>query len=451
MQGSGDNSLFAGTAARVAPGIGAAVLTRSDVPQAIAPPAIAPQAIDGAGESAAAAPSPDYRLRLVSRDAALRWLSDIAGAAPDGAPNVAPSAFADANPFASPWFMAPSLDRLAPDDLRVALVERLDGGTAEEVTESRAGTLIAIVPLRLEQRLGRVPVSHWAVWRHPNAFLAPLWTAAGMEQAAWRTILCGLADHAPASCLLHIDGMAADAIATTALAAAAQSLALPMAEDMRWRRAMLTVPNDAAAHWDGAVRAKKRKELRRQWARLAELGAVRCAHAATPADVATAIDAFIALELAGWKGAQGSALGSDDATRAFFTSMCTHANSAGALAVLTLMLDGKPIAMLVTLHDGANGFTYKTAYDESYARFSPGVLLQREAMAHFAGLGLRFVDSCAASDHPMIDSLWPERRDIVALSVALPGRANTIRFDAMQAATRGWRHLKRLINPKEPR
>ncbi len=33
-----------------------------------------------------------------------------------------------------------------------------------------------------------------------------------------------------------------------------------------------------------------------------------------------------------------------------------------------------------------------------------------------------WMDSCAAADHPMIDSLWAERRTIVQYRIALHGR-----------------------------
>jgi len=36
-----------------------------------------------------------------------------------------------------------------------------------------------------------------------------------------------------------------------------------------------------------------------------------------------------------------------------------------------------------------------------------------------------WMDSCAAADHPMIDSLWAERRSIVQYRIALQGKGAT--------------------------
>ena len=68
-------------------------------------------------------------------------------------------------------------------------------------------------------------------------------------------------------------------------------------------------------------------------------------------------------------------------------------------------------------------YSFKTTFDESYARFSPGVLLQRENLALLARDGIEWADSCAAADHPMIDRIWREKRPIARVSIAIGGRA----------------------------
>ena len=62
--------------------------------------------------------------------------------------------------------------------------------------------------------------------------------------------------------------------------------------------------------------------------------------------------------------------------------------------------------LLVNLRSGEGVFSFKTAFDEAFSRFSPGVLLQIENYALLDRPGLAWADSCAAPDHPMIDSLW---------------------------------------------
>jgi hypothetical protein len=150
----------------------------------------------------------------------------------------------------------------------------------------------------------------------------------------------------------------------------------------------------------------------------------------------------MALERAGWKGRAGSALASAEGTSALFSSVIRSAHARNSIEFSALRLDGNALAMLVTLIDGRAGFSYKTAFDEDYARYSPGVLLQRESLKLLADRSLDWIDSCAAPDHPMIDSLWRERRGIVSLSLPLPGATNRAIFAMAQCAKSAWHAMK---------
>ena len=105
--------------------------------------------------------------------------------------------------------------------------------------------------------------------------------------------------------------------------------------------------------------------------------------------------------------------------------------------------------MLITLVGGNCGFSFKTAFDEGFARFSPGVLLQRESLGLLVDRQLDWIDSCAAQDHPMIDSLWRERRHIVSVVLPMPGRTNAMLFTAFQATKTAWHRIKSLRRTAE--
>ena len=79
--------------------------------------------------------------------------------------------------------------------------------------------------------------------------------------------------------------------------------------------------------------------------------------------------------------------------------------------------------MLVNFLTPPHAFSFKTAYDERFARYSPGVLLQRENLSIASREGIAWADSCAAPDHPMIDRIWREKREIARISIAIGGRA----------------------------
>jgi CelD/BcsL family acetyltransferase involved in cellulose biosynthesis len=84
--------------------------------------------------------------------------------------------------------------------------------------------------------------------------------------------------------------------------------------------------------------------------------------------------------------------------------------------------------VIVTLRSGASAWGWKIAYDEDFARFSPGVqLLLDVTQGLLDDPGVVRADSCATADHPMIDHIWRERLALADRLVSVaPG--NAVRF-----------------------
>jgi hypothetical protein len=205
----------------------------------------------------------------------------------------------------------------------------------------------------------------------------------------------------------------------------------------REERALLSTDQSPESYFEAALSGKKRKELRRQFARLSEQGELRFERRDDGEGLDAWIGRFLALESAGWKGLAGSALATDPATAHLFGESLRGAASRGRLERLTLSLDGDPIAMLASFITPPGAFSYKTTFDERFARFSPGVLLQRENLAILERDDIAWCDSCAAADHPMIDHIWRERRAIGRLSIAIGGRLRRTLFGRLAAAELG--------------
>ena len=94
--------------------------------------------------------------------------------------------------------------------------------------------------------------------------------------------------------------------------------------------------------------------------------------------------------------------------------------------------------MLANFITPPGAFSFKTAFDERFARFSPGVLLQRENLALLEREGVDWCDSCASADHPMIDHFWRERRAIGRVNVGIGSGLRRTAFRAIAwAETRG--------------
>ena len=135
--------------------------------------------------------------------------------------------------------------------------------------------------------------------------------------------------------------------------------------------------------------------------------------------------------------APSTALAAAPDTAQLFSNSLPGAATRGRLERLTLSLDDEPIAMLATFLTPPGAFSFKTAFDERYARFSPGVLLQRENLAILNRADIAWSDSCAAADHPMIDHIWRERRAIGRYSIAIGGGARRTVFALIARAELG--------------
>ncbi|MEJ2625907.1 MAG: GNAT family N-acetyltransferase [Pseudolabrys sp.] len=183
----------------------------------------------------------------------------------------------------------------------------------------------------------------------------------------------------------------------------------------RAARPMLASELDGKRYLEQALSASSRKKLRQYRRRLGEKGALGYRILTAPADVERGLEEFLALEAAGWKGRQGSALASDPADSAFTRAMIAALAARGEAAIHALMLDGKPVSMQIVLRAGTTAFTWKTAYDETQSDYSPGTLLLEDYTMSFLGdPGIARVDSCAY-DETSFMSAWRERQAIVTV------------------------------------
>ncbi|MBJ7440279.1 MAG: GNAT family N-acetyltransferase [Sphingopyxis sp.] len=336
------------------------------------------------------------------------------------------------NPFAERWCLQSALHLLDPER-KARLVMVRDGSD---------GPVIGIMPIALATRYGRLPLRHVSGWAHHNHFHGAPLVRAGFESLFW-SILLGWCDAAPwARTLVHVPRLTEDGPLHRALVDVARVRGGEAEIVHREERALLDSDLSPADYWDGAVRAKKRKEHRRQANRLAEQGAVRFRRWQAGDAIEPWIDAFLDLEARGWKGRAGSALASHSDTQAWFRAILTGAAEAGRLDMRALDLDARPLAMLINFFAPPGGFSFKTAFDEDYARFSPGVLLQQANLDVLGDPAIAWVDSCAAPGHPMIDSVWRERRALVWVNAVLSAPADRLRFAMLTKTERLWRRWK---------
>jgi CelD/BcsL family acetyltransferase involved in cellulose biosynthesis len=313
------------------------------------------------------------------------------------------------NPFYESWYLLPSLRVFdAEGDVSIVVLEM-------------NGKLAGLMPLLRQRRYYGWPFPNLSGWLHGNCFLGAPLVATDAEHAFWRSLLAWTDESPRAALFLHLRQIPLAGPLHDALRDVLAEQCRPASVVHREERAMLASPLSPDDYLEAAMSGKKRKELRRQFARLSEMGTVRFERRDDDEALDDWTETFLALEAAGWKGRAASALSSEAETAQLFREALSGAAARGRLERLTLLLDERPVAMLATFLTSPGAYSFKTAFDERLSRFSPGVLLQRENLAMLERGGIDWTDSCAAADHPMIDHIWRERRGVGAISIAIGG------------------------------
>ncbi len=293
-------------------------------------------------------------------------------------------------------------------------------------TRQTPAKLVGLFPCVIESRYG-IPPRVLEGWSHPFAPLGtPLIDRDVPEGviAAWLDHVAG--DRALPSVVL-LPKLAVEGPFVAALDRVQARRGASKTDFDLHRRALLMPGADRAGYLARALGAKHRKELPRRRRRLNELGVVTHDIAVEEPDILPALDCFFALEASGWKGRAGTAATQRDELREFFNAAITELAREGKARIDLMRLDGKPIAVTVALRSGDMMFGWKTAYDEAFAKYSPGALLMLDlSEAMLADESVVAMDSCAVANHPMIDHLWSERRAIAdRLFAARPERRVT--------------------------
>ncbi|WP_233999712.1 GNAT family N-acetyltransferase [Porphyrobacter sp. TH134] len=328
---------------------------------------------------------------------------------------------AEPNPFFEPWFLLPAL--------------RQWGAADRVITKAwfHEGRLAGLLPVVRSARYYSHIVTHATGWLHANAFCGVPLIAAGHEDAFWRDMLAHFDRRARRALFLHLPQMPADGPANAALERVFARFPRAHYIVAEENRAMLAGDMSAEAYLESAMSAKKRKELRRQHNRLADEGLLAFERVEGDKGLAEWTAEFLALEAAGWKGEAGSALANAPGTLALFEQSLAGAAAAGRLERLALRLDGRAIAMLANFITAPGAYSFKTAFDEDYARFSPGMLLQLENLSLLERPAIQWADSCAVEGHPMIERLWRGQRRMISRNIAIGGPLRRACFRLLMA------------------
>ncbi len=306
------------------------------------------------------------------------------------------------------------------------------------------GALAALAPVTAT-RLGRIaPATR--IWCHEYGPLGvPLIDRTMIDQAV-RGLLEGLMEGGRS---LVMPDLTVHRPVAKAIANAARVAGCGIAVIDGHQRAKLKQSPSGGVDCRAALPLRRRKEYSRQMRRLADLGEVAIETASEPEDVRTRFEEFLVLEAAGWKGKRGTALAALPEIAAMTREIVANRAASRTMRIDSIRLDQRPIAMLVSFLEGATAYSWKIAFDEAHARFSPGAQLMLEAGRTLLSIpGIRRIDSCAAADHPMIDHLWRDRLAVGTLVIGPAGGSllHATGLAAMKAELRGRALARRLVH-----
>ena len=368
---------------------------------------------------------------LVVRDpAVLRALAeDLAGLARNAL---------EPNPFHEPMLMIAAAEAFA----RREPVEFLLVHAPDPARDGRA-RLVGFFPVERVSRHRGIPLSTIRLWKHPHSFLGTPLIDAGFAQQALGAFL----DHVVASGapLLELRDVAADGAFRQRLADELRARDLAWTELDFAPRAVFRPAESHDRFLEAALSGRHRKDFRR---RARKLNAT-FDRLATGEDPDAWLQEFLALEASGWKGREGTALGSTDAGRRFFLDAGRAAHAEGRLRMTALRQGPRAVAMkciYLTPPPLKAGFAFKIAFDENFSRESPGVLLELEDLPHLHAEGFVWIDSCADAGHPMIDRLWSARRLIATYLVGV-GRIGGLAVSALPLARFVARSFRKRATP----
>jgi hypothetical protein len=166
------------------------------------------------------------------------------------------------------------------------------------------------------------------------------------------------------------------------------------------------------------------------------LGKVEVVNDRSGAAARDAFEVYLAMEAASWKGARGTALLCDAADAAFTRQLISALAAERSASVALLTVNGLAIAAQVVLYCGAMAYTWKTAFDASFGKFSPGALLIDKLTEQlFAADGIEAIESCSPQGGFMAQ-LWDGRRATVDLVTDLGNGTPSFGLNALASGER---------------
>jgi hypothetical protein len=190
----------------------------------------------------------------------------------------------------------------------------------------------------------------------------------------------------------------------------------------RWERAALKTTGSFDIWLSENFDHKRRKELKRLRNRLSEQGTLVSKRLSPREDFEPFLQDFLALEQRGWKGARGTSVSDNTELVDVLRKGLRTSHEKGALRFWCITFNGAPVAAMFAVVDKGQAMLGKIAYDETWSKYSPGVLIILDATADlFGDPAVEIADSNAIPGHPMIERIWRDRLAFADIMIASTG------------------------------
>ena len=299
------------------------------------------------------------------------------------------------NPFVDVDFLRPAAEYL-PEAKGMRLLVGEDHGD-----------LVWLMPLIRTSRMGGVPVLPGLRNIFDHNWLGQPLIAAGQESAAASSLLRYLSSNRRAFWLRLNKLDADDRFAQSLLEQAGNVVVDVAARGLVVRR---PEPTYLSGHSNLKRLRRQRRSFEKSFGKELDL----IDSSADP----QAMDDFLAMEAAGWKGRDGGASAMRPGHAEFMRQMCNNFRESGCLQLWSLRAGDQNLAMKLNLAANDTLFCHSIAFDEGYATLSPGLQLEIENFQLFHDQPrFRVMDSCANPHNTFVNRLYPDRRSLVNLSI----------------------------------
>jgi len=316
------------------------------------------------------------------------------------------------NPFFDPDFLIPAFKHLNDDNSAQLLVIE----APQRVNEQLPRVLCGLIPIKKKRFYG-MPIRSYESWKHDQCFDTTPLIRADVATETMSFMFDFIATELKSS-LFSFENVAGEGEFARLLTHEFYQNERTVFHRDAYNRACFIPEADAETYIKSEVAKNTRKGTLRLERKLSGLGEMKTWVMQNDSDASKWAEEFLRLEGAGWKGKAGTAMSSTPSETQFFREMIRRTHRAGKLSMVKIEFIGQPISMICDVHQASSAIHFKTAFDETYSQYTPGLIAELKNIERLHGTNTEMMDSCAAPNHPMINRVWSGRTRFQSVVVA---------------------------------